>query len=96
MAIPITEEDREDQARLRMALKNLREGQLLSQRDISARMEMAQGNFNRLENGENDIKLVNFMAWARALGYSLVIKLDPLEGPEEDAFDLALTEVFGA
>ena len=93
MAMQNTPEDLAQQQALREFVKNLRTGQLLSQRDLSARMDMAQGNFARLENGSNDLKLVTIQAWARALGYSVEIKFNPLD--EGDPFDIALLEVFG-
>lgn len=86
-------EDLALQAEIREKLKNLRINQGLSQRELSDRMGMAQGNFYRLEAGHSDVRFVTLSAWARALGYSLDVKFTSIE--DDDSFDTALREVFG-
>lgn len=69
------------------ALKDLRKKKGMSQREVAELMGMAQGNYNRLENGKYTPRLSTIILWARVLGHKIELTFD------SEAFDEELQRV---
>ncbi len=55
------------------ALRAARQGQHLSQRDLSAKAGVPQSHISKIENGGSDIRLSSLIELARALELELVL-----------------------